>query len=92
MMRMKRALLAAGAVLASAAMSVSSYAQFSKTHNYADGMFSDVDAGAWYAPEVKGAYELGFMNGNNTCVRCQGLVCAVYGVRNIKGNNFRKFF
>ena len=53
MMRMKRALLAAGAVLASAAMSVSSYAQFSKTHNYADGMFSDVDAGAWYAPEVK---------------------------------------
>ena len=92
MMRMKRALLAAGAVLASAAMSVSSYAQFSKTHNYADGMFSDVDAGAWYAPEVKGAYELGFMNGtgdgkfspsgNVTVAQAVAVAARLYAVNN----------
>ncbi len=38
-------------------------AQFEKTAQYTDGMFSDVKSGAWYKEDVQNAYELSFMNG-----------------------------
>ena len=38
-------------------------AQFEKTAQYTDGMFSDVQNGAWYKDYVQSAYELTFMNG-----------------------------
>ena len=38
-------------------------AGFDRMLQYKDGMFKDVAANAWYASEVKSAYELGFMNG-----------------------------
>ena len=36
---------------------------FSKTVTYNDGQFTDVASKAWYANDVKSAYELGFVNG-----------------------------
>lgn len=52
-------------LIAAAATSVffSSAAGFTKDHTYTPGQFSDVSDGAWYASEVKSAYELGLMNG-----------------------------
>ncbi len=38
-------------------------AQFEKTAQYTDGMFSDVKSDAWYKEYVQNAYELTFMNG-----------------------------
>ena len=52
----------AGSAIA-AALCLSSSAQFAKTLKLADGQFKDVKNDAWYASEVKNAYELGFMNG-----------------------------
>ncbi len=48
----------------SALLALSAGAQFSKTNTYS-GQFTDVKADAWYANEVKSAYELGFMNGTS---------------------------
>lgn len=36
---------------------------FARSRAYADGQFSDVSAGDWFAPSVKDAYELGLMDG-----------------------------
>ena len=52
------------ASLLAAAMCVTSQAAFEKTAAYKDGQFTDVAQSAWYANEVKSAYELGFMNGS----------------------------
>lgn len=52
------------ASLLAAAMCVTSQAAFEKTAVYKDGQFTDVAQSAWYANEVKSAYELGFMNGS----------------------------
>ena len=52
------------ASLVAAAMCVTSQAAFEKTAVYKDGQFTDVAQSAWYANEVKSAYELGFMNGS----------------------------
>ncbi len=40
-------------------------AGFTKTNEYKEGTFTDVPVSAWYAAEVKSAYELGFMNGKS---------------------------
>ncbi len=40
-------------------------AAFQKTNEYKSGHFTDVPENAWYAGEVKSAYELGFMNGKS---------------------------
>lgn len=55
----------------SAALSVLSLcadAAFSKTNTYPENKFADVDSSAWYASEIAGAYELGFMNGKSETV------------------------
>ncbi len=38
---------------------------FSAVRQYQQGIFSDVKQNDWYAPNVKAAYELGLMQGNN---------------------------
>jgi len=40
-------------------------AGFTKANEYKEGTFADVPSNAWYASEVKSAYELGFMNGKS---------------------------
>ena len=59
--RMTAVMLAAVMVLS---MSVTYAAEFKKVNTYANN-FSDVAASAWYAENVKTAYELGFMNGKS---------------------------
>ncbi|MBQ8758530.1 MAG: hypothetical protein IJZ20_02445, partial [Clostridia bacterium] len=38
-------------------------AVFEKTNEYTSQTFNDVPEAEWYADEVAGCYELGFMNG-----------------------------
>lgn len=47
-----------------AVLSISTFASFEKTATY-ENNFSDVPETAWYAENVKTAYELGFMNGKS---------------------------
>ncbi len=51
-------------VLATLMLAVSVNAAFEKVNTY-DNNFSDVKDSAWYAENVKTAYELGFMNGKS---------------------------
>lgn len=59
---MKKKMLGCFALLLAVALSVS-VAAFAKLNTYTDGRFEDVPTSEWYASEVIGAYELGFMNG-----------------------------
>ena len=61
---MKKFLLgAAAAVALTFTMNVGAAEAFAKVNDYAKVNFEDVAENAWYAPEIKNAYELGFMNG-----------------------------
>jgi len=54
---------------------------FSKANEYQEGKFTDVSSKAWYASEVKSAYELGFMNGqSDTLFAPAGNVTVAEGV------------
>jgi len=54
------------AALATVSLGLCVQAQnFQKINEYAEGHFKDVPVKAWYAAEVKSAYELGFMNGKS---------------------------
>lgn len=48
-----------------AALALCANAAFEKKLTYTDGQFKDVKNDAWYAGDVKSAYELGFMNGKS---------------------------
>ena len=63
---MKKFLLgAAAAVALTFTMNVGAAEAFAKVNDYAKVNFEDVAENAWYAPEIKNAYELGFMNGTS---------------------------
>lgn len=59
-------------------------ANFTSVRKYKQGMFSDVQDGAWYVDNVKAAYELGLMNGytngtfqpNGTITRAEAIAIA----------------
>ena len=55
--------LTVSALAAISLCSIARGAGFSKINQYTEGHFADVSEKAWYAKEVKSAYELGFMNG-----------------------------
>ncbi len=55
----------AAAILSALTLSLSTQAAFEKTLTYSQGQFVDVSESAWYAKDVKSAYELGFMNGKS---------------------------
>ena len=62
-------------------MAVCAFAAFEKTNTYSDGMFTDVPQNAWYASEVKNAYELGFMNGTgDTLMSPDGTMTVAQGI------------
>ncbi len=64
----------------SALLMLTANAEFAKTNTYS-GQFGDVKADAWYANEVKSAYELGFMNGmTDTEFGPQGSVTVAQGI------------
>ena len=54
-------------LLVSLLLSVCTNAAFEKVNTY-NGNFSDVKSTAWYAENVKKAYELGFMNGKTEAI------------------------
>ena len=56
---------AAAAVALTFTMNVGAAEVFAKVNDYAKVSFEDVAENAWYAPEIKNAYELGFMNGTS---------------------------
>ena len=56
---------AAAAVALTFTMNVGAAEVFAKVNDYAKVNFEDVAENAWYAPEIKNAYELGFMNGTS---------------------------
>lgn len=41
------------------------FANFNKVNSYAEGQFQDVLSGAWYADDVRTAYEYGLINGKS---------------------------
>ncbi len=60
---------------------ICAFAAFEKTNTYSDGMFTDVPVNAWYASEVKNAYELGFMNGTgDTLMSPDGTMTVAQGI------------
>ncbi len=68
-------------VTLAAVLAVGVSAEFSKTLTYNDGQFTDVKADAWYAKEVKSAFELGFMNGTaETLFSPDGSVTVAQGI------------
>ncbi len=68
--------------LAAAALVTASQAKgFTKTNTYTDGQFADVKSTAWYASDVKSAYELGFVNGkSDTLYVPEGNVTVAEGI------------
>lgn len=65
---MKRRLTAFVFAAALSVLSLCADAAFAKTNTYPENKFTDVDSSAWYASEIAGAYELGFMNGKSETV------------------------
>lgn len=59
-MKNKFMLLAAG-LTAALTLATCVHADFAKSKDYTDGMFTDVPSGEWYAASVKDAYEYGIM-------------------------------
>ena len=63
---MKKQLIAIAASLAaSVVLATGVHADFAKSKDYTDGMFTDVPSGEWYAASVKDAYEYGIMQGDS---------------------------
>ncbi len=63
-MKNKFMLLAAG-LTAALTLATCVHADFAKSKDYTDGMFTDVPSGEWYAASVKDAYEYGIMQGDS---------------------------
>jgi hypothetical protein len=72
-------------------------ANFQKTKEYTDGMFTDVAASAWYAENVRTAYELGLMvgsgggfhpSGNLTVTEALVLACRLHSIYYADGESF----
>ncbi len=65
----------------SSTLAISTNAAFERTNIYTDGMFADVPENAWYASEIKSAYELGFMNGTgNDTMSPDGTMTVAQGI------------
>ena len=73
------------------------FANFQKTKEYTDGMFTDVAASAWYAENVRTAYELGLMvgsaggfhpSGNLTVTEALVLACRLHSIYYADGESF----
>ena len=63
---MKKQLIAIAASFAASVMLATGvHADFAKSKDYTDGMFTDVPASEWYAASVKDAYEYGIMQGDS---------------------------
>ncbi len=79
---MKNMLKVAFAALTACVMSAAVSANgFAKTNTYTVGQFADVAENAWYANDVKSAYELGFVNGkSDTLYVPEGNVTVAEGI------------
>lgn len=63
--RLLSLLLAAALACAGAPAAFAGYENFTATATYTDGQFTDVAGTAWYAANVRAAYELGLVNGKS---------------------------
>lgn len=62
------------AVLPLTASAAGTLSNFRRVNTYRNGLFSDVPSGAWYADEVRSAYELGLMKGSGGAFNPGGTV------------------
>lgn len=85
--------------LCSTAFAAEGTDNFKQINTYADGQFTDVSAGHWFAPTVKRAYELGLMkgtgdgttfspNGNITIAETLALACRLHSTYYGNGAQF----
>ena len=69
------------AMISAVTLCTSANADFSKSKNYPDGLFTDVPASEWYYGSVKDAYEFGIMNGDSaTTFSPEGTLTVAEGI------------